>query len=113
MRIKHFFGLAVLAAMTASCSSNNDLVNGGNGNGEITNEATVGYAAFNINLPSVNGTRAADAGVLAGRGAVRSTADRDVPGVSGRQLCAGGSADGGERANQQGHKKAGIKIKDA
>ena len=28
MRIKHFFGLAVLAAMTASCSSNNDLVNG-------------------------------------------------------------------------------------
>lgn len=25
MRIKHFFGLAVLAAMTASCSSNNDL----------------------------------------------------------------------------------------
>ena len=62
MKIKHFFGLAVIAAMTASCSSNNDLVNGGNGNGEITNEATVGYAAFNINLPSVNGTRAADAG---------------------------------------------------
>lgn len=62
MKIKHFFGLAVLAAMTASCSSNNDLVGGGNGNGEITNEATVGYAAFNINLPSVNGTRAADAG---------------------------------------------------
>ena len=29
MRIKHFFGLAVLAAMTASCSSNNDLVGGG------------------------------------------------------------------------------------
>lgn len=29
MRIKHFFGLAVLAAMTASCSSNNELVNGG------------------------------------------------------------------------------------
>lgn len=29
MRIKHFFGLAVLAAMTASCSSNNDLVVGG------------------------------------------------------------------------------------
>ena len=26
MRIKHFFGLAVIAAMTASCSSNNDLV---------------------------------------------------------------------------------------
>ena len=61
MRIKHFFGLAVLAAMTASCSSNNDLVvGGGNGNGEITNEATEGYAAFNINLPSVSGTRADD-----------------------------------------------------
>lgn len=29
MKIKHFFGLAVIAAMTASCSSNNDLVNGG------------------------------------------------------------------------------------
>ena len=28
MKIKHFFGLAVLAAMTASCSSNNDLVGG-------------------------------------------------------------------------------------
>lgn len=60
MRIKHFFGLAVIAAMTASCSSNNDLVGGGNGNGEITNEATEGYAAFNINLPSVSGTRADD-----------------------------------------------------
>lgn len=62
MRIKHFFGLAVIAAMTASCSSNNDLVGGGNGNGENTNKTTVGYAAFNINLPSVNGTRVADAG---------------------------------------------------
>lgn len=31
MRIKHFFGLAVIAAMTASCSSNNDLVVGGGG----------------------------------------------------------------------------------
>lgn len=62
MRIKHFFGLAVIAAMTASCSSNNDLVGGGNGNGENTNETTVGYAAFNINLPSVNGTRVADTG---------------------------------------------------
>lgn len=58
MRIKHFFGLAVLAAMTASCSSNDELANGGNGNGEITNETTVGYAAFNINLPSASGTRA-------------------------------------------------------
>ena len=56
MRIKHFFGLAVLAAMTASCSSNNDLVNGGNGSGE--NESGVGYATFTINLPTTSGTRA-------------------------------------------------------
>ena len=56
MRIKHFFGLAVLAAMTASCSSNNDLVNGGNGSGE--NESGVGYASFKINLPTTGGTRA-------------------------------------------------------
>lgn len=58
MRIKHFFGLAVLAAMTASCSSNNDLVNGGNGSGE--NESGVGYATLSINLPTTSGTRAAD-----------------------------------------------------
>lgn len=56
MRIKHFFGLAVIAAMTASCSSNNDLVNGGNGSGE--NESGVGYASFKINLPTTGGTRA-------------------------------------------------------
>lgn len=57
MRIKHFFGLAVLAAMTASCSSNNELVNGGNGSGE--NESGVGYATLSINLPTTSGTRAA------------------------------------------------------
>lgn len=56
MRIKHFFGLAVLAAMTASCSSNNDLVNGGNGSGE--NESGASYASFSINLPTTSGTRA-------------------------------------------------------
>ena len=56
MRIKHFFGLAVLAAMTASCSSNDDLVNGGNGSGE--NESGVSYASFSINLPTTRGTRA-------------------------------------------------------
>lgn len=54
MRIKHFFGLAVLAAMTASCSSNNDLVNGGNGE----NETGASYASITINLPTTNGTRA-------------------------------------------------------
>lgn len=66
MKISHFFGLAVIAAMTASCSSNEDLGTAGTG----TNEAGVGYATFTINLPSVNGsttsgargTRAADAG---------------------------------------------------
>lgn len=57
MRIKHFFGLAVIAAMTASCSSNNELVNGGNGSGE--NESGVGYATLSINLPTTSGTRAA------------------------------------------------------
>ena len=57
MRIKHFFGLAVLAAMTASCSSNNDLVNGG-GNGSGENETGVSYASFSINLPTTSGTRA-------------------------------------------------------
>ena len=57
MRIKHFFGLAVLAAMTASCSSNNDLVGGGNGSGE--NESGASYASFSINLPTTRGTRAA------------------------------------------------------
>lgn len=56
MRIKHFFGLAVLAAMTASCSSNNDLVGGGNGSGEV--ESGASYASFTINLPTTSGTRA-------------------------------------------------------
>lgn len=59
MKIKHLFGLAVIAAMTASCSSNEDLGTAGPGTG--TNEAGVGYAIFTINLPSVSGTRAADA----------------------------------------------------
>ena len=60
MKIKHLFGLAVIAAMTASCSSNEDLGTAGPGTG--TNEAGVGYATFTINLPSVSGTRAADTG---------------------------------------------------
>lgn len=55
MKIKHLFGLAVIAAMTASCSSNEDLGTAGTG----TNEAGVGYATFTINLPSVGGSRAA------------------------------------------------------
>ncbi len=58
MKIKHFFGLAVIAAMTASCSSNNDLVNGGNGSGKVENGTA--YASFKINLPTTSGTRADD-----------------------------------------------------
>lgn len=58
MRIKHIFGLAVLAAMTASCSSNNELVNGGNGSGE--NESGASYASITIDLPTTSGTRAAN-----------------------------------------------------
>lgn len=58
MRIKHFFGLAVLAAMTASCSSNNDLVVGG-GNGSGENESGTSYASITIDLPTTSGTRAA------------------------------------------------------
>lgn len=58
MKIKHLFGLAVIAAMTASCSSNEDLGTAGSGTG--TNEAGVSYASFSINLPTTSGTRAAD-----------------------------------------------------
>lgn len=56
MKIKHLFGLAVIAAMTASCSSNEDLGTAGSGTG--TNETGVGYATITINLPTANGTRA-------------------------------------------------------
>lgn len=56
MKIKHLFGLAVIAAMTASCSSNEDLGTAGPGIG--TNEAGVSYASITINLPTANGTRA-------------------------------------------------------
>lgn len=58
MKIKHYFGLAVIAAMTASCSSNEDLGNAGPSTG--TNESGVGYASFSINLPTTRGTRATD-----------------------------------------------------
>lgn len=43
--------------MTASCSSNNDLVVGG-GNGSGENENGTAYASFKINLPTTSGTRA-------------------------------------------------------
>lgn len=57
MKINHLFGLAVIAAMTASCSSNEDLGTAGPGTG--SNETGVGYASFSINLPTTSGTRAA------------------------------------------------------
>lgn len=45
--------------MTASCSSNNDLVNGGgNGSGEVENGTA--YASFKINLPTTTGGTRAD-----------------------------------------------------
>ena len=56
MKIKHLFGLAVIAAMTASCSSNEDLGTAGSGTG--TNESGASYASITINLPTANGTRA-------------------------------------------------------
>ena len=56
MKIKYYFGLAVIAAMTASCSSNEDLGTAGPGTG--TNEAGASYASITIDLPTTRGTRA-------------------------------------------------------
>ena len=56
MKIKLYFGLAVIAAMTASCSSNEDLGTAGPGTG--TNEAGASYASITIDLPTTRGTRA-------------------------------------------------------
>jgi hypothetical protein len=58
MKIKHYFGLAVIAAMTASCSSNEDLGTAGPGTG--TNEAGVSYASITIDLPTTSGTRSTE-----------------------------------------------------
>ena len=58
MKIKHFFGLAVIAAMTASCSSNEDLGTAGPGTGN--NEAGVSYASITIDLPTTSGTRSTE-----------------------------------------------------
>ena len=63
MKIKYLFGLAVIAAMTASCSSNEDLGTAGPGTG--TNEAGVGYATFTINLPSTSGSTSGARGTRA------------------------------------------------
>ena len=66
MKIKHLFGLAVIAAMTASCSSNEDLGTAGPGTGN--NEAGVGYATFTINLPSTSGSTSGARGTRATAG---------------------------------------------
>ena len=58
MKIKHYFGLAVIAAMTASCSSNEDLGTAGPSTG--TNEAGVSYASITIDLPTTRGTRSTE-----------------------------------------------------
>ena len=63
MKIKHLFGLAVIAAMTASCSSNEDLGTAGPSTG--TNETGVGYATFTINLPSTSGSTSGARGTRA------------------------------------------------
>ena len=60
MKIKHLFGLAVIAAMTASCSSNDDLATTGSGASEAT-----GYATFTINLPSTSGSTSGARGTRA------------------------------------------------
>lgn len=77
MRIKHFFGLAVLAAMTASCSSNNDLVVGG-GNGSGENESGVSYASITIDLPTTSGTRAGSENDQFGEGTTSEYAVNDA-----------------------------------
>lgn len=56
MKIKNLFGMAAMVALTASCSSENDLVENGN-NGATA--AGPRYATFTIVLPTTNGTRAA------------------------------------------------------
>ena len=56
MKIKHLFGLAVIAAMTASCSSNEDLGTAGPGTGNNVTGAS--YASITIDLPTTRGTRA-------------------------------------------------------
>lgn len=58
MKIKHFFGLAVIAAMTASCSSNEDLGTAGPGTGN--NETGASYASITIDLPTTSGTRSTE-----------------------------------------------------
>lgn len=52
MRLKNLFGMAAMLALAASCSENELVESGG------TSQAGTSYAAFNIVLPTTNGTRA-------------------------------------------------------
>lgn len=54
MRLKNLFGMAAMLALAASCSEN-ALVQGGDTG---ASETGTSYAAFNIVLPTTNGTRA-------------------------------------------------------
>lgn len=56
VNVKNLFGMAVVATALVSCSSSDDLATDVKGNENKTGEA---YAAFKINLPTTNGTRAA------------------------------------------------------
>ena len=58
MKIKHLFGLAVIAAMTASCSSNEDLGTAGPSTGN--NETGASYASITIDLPTTSSTRSTE-----------------------------------------------------
>lgn len=86
MSIKHFFGLAVLAAVTASCSSNDELVN--NVSGSEASEGRIGYATFSINLPSsasvgtrAGVTRADDGGAEVAEGSAAEYAVKDASAI--------------------------------
>ena len=50
MKIKHYFGLAVIAAMTASCSSNEDLGTAGPGTGCLIREKVVTFRMVKLNM---------------------------------------------------------------
>lgn len=54
VNVKNLFGMAVMASALVACSSNDDV----NPNPENPTQKGQAYAAFKINLPTTNGTRA-------------------------------------------------------
>lgn len=54
VNVKNLFGMAVMASALVACSSNDDV----NPSGNQQESAGTAYATFQINLPTVNGTRA-------------------------------------------------------